>query len=480
MIDTLTGQRQDLSSLSKTVLERLNIFRSKASELDRVILVFATEEPLNESEQDMLNKIRVIGRDKLGQLFDVDAISIKTIFKRLQDITDDLTDIISIPIKAVLDPGLKDLRVGTVSLLDLYAFLKAYQTQTGDLNLLFEKNVRHFLGTQTRVNKKMRDTLQKMPDQFGLYNNGITIVVRNYQDNDDNTIQLVEPYIVNGGQTTRTIWDVCYNRLESGGTGSSRTQEEWYAKASKGVVVTKIVKVGAAGEELLQNIARFTNSQNAIREQDFLALVSDFDLWAERMEKDYHVFMETQRGKWESYQADQRNRKASKVKEHANAFDLIKVYGAGWMGLPGLAFGDNTPFIPPSGTIYKQIIEVNRANNDEFGTDDLYAAYRLKISADKYGFGGKSADTKPSRGQTRYMFYMVVLDLLEDVLVWSNTKKTPKELTRALLKLFKKENEAVADVLLDMGVQLIDEYFSDGEKILLLQNLSFKSSSIRT
>ncbi|HEY9632084.1 MAG TPA: hypothetical protein V6D14_01675 [Coleofasciculaceae cyanobacterium] len=42
IIDTLDGKRNNLSSLAQDLLERLLTFRSKASERDKLILVFAT------------------------------------------------------------------------------------------------------------------------------------------------------------------------------------------------------------------------------------------------------------------------------------------------------------------------------------------------------------------------------------------------------------------------------------------------------
>ena len=69
----------------------------------------------------------------------------------------------------------------------------------------------------------MRQTLREEPEHFGLYNNGITIVVEDFYYNQDGTIQLVEPNIVNGCQTSQTIWTICYELLESGGTGTDKT-----------------------------------------------------------------------------------------------------------------------------------------------------------------------------------------------------------------------------------------------------------------
>jgi hypothetical protein len=54
---------------------------------------------------------------------------------------------------------------------------------------------------------------------------------------------------------------------------------------------------------LLEAITRYTNSQNAVREKDFLALTSDFKTWARQMAERYGVYLEIQRGGWDSRRA---------------------------------------------------------------------------------------------------------------------------------------------------------------------------------
>src|SRR5262249_32352545 len=157
-------------------------------------------------------------------------------------------------------------------LLKLYAFLAAYRGQTENLDQLYEKNVRRFLGGRGKVNKGMQATLNDDPAQFGLYNNGITIVVKDFAPDSPSTYLLTEPYIVNGCQTTRTLWEVFRQKLESGGKGSDPNLDAWRNKANDGVVIAKIVRVGNLGERLLRNITRFTNSQNAVRDKDFITL----------------------------------------------------------------------------------------------------------------------------------------------------------------------------------------------------------------
>ncbi len=56
----------------------------------------------------------------------------------------------------------------------------------------------------------------------------------------------------------------------------------------------------------------------------------------------YDIYLETQRGGWDSQRARQKQQPNIKQFTHsANAFDLLKVYGAGWFGEAGTAFGRN-------------------------------------------------------------------------------------------------------------------------------------------
>jgi hypothetical protein len=224
------------------------------------------------------------------------------------------------------------------------------------------------------------------------------------------------------------------------------------------VIVAKVVKVASGNEEAIQEITRYTNSQNAVREKDFLGLTKGFDAWASEMETRYGVFLEIQRGGWDSRYALQRQNPAMKqLKEHANAFDLIKVYGAGWLKEPGTAFGNNAPFLPPNGSIFKEIMS-DEDGQGPFGVDDLYAAYRLQHAADGYRFGRKAPE--PSRRQTRFLFYMVTLDLLRDVMVRANMNPARDMLTKVLIKLLKPTNYEALKILLDTAVEVIDEYLN--------------------
>ncbi|MGV6476795.1 AIPR family protein [Azotobacter vinelandii] len=472
VIDTLDGKRERLNSLAEGLLERLSNFKRGAGPADKIVLIFATEAPLTEDEKRVLADLRSMGTVRLGHMFDIEALSIETIFARLQEVEAvGSTGRLEVPLDAQMVPSGPDLLVGSVGLSNLYAFLKRYRDATGDLDRIYEKNVRRFLGARGKVNKAMQSTLRDAPERFGLYNNGITIVVHDYSLGEG-SVKLAEPFIVNGCQTTRTIWEVFHTRLSSGGTGVNPETEAWKAKASQGVVVAKIVKVGNSGENLLQAITRYTNSQNAIREKDFLALTGDFKTWQGQLADQHDLYLEIQRGGWDSQKALQNtNPTAKQFTEHANAADLIKVYGAGWMGEAGLAFGKNPPFLP-DGSVFKRIVNGSDADGGPFGVTDLYAAYLLQKSTAEYGFGRGAL--KQSRRQSRFLYFLVVLDLFKDVLSRASHPTDHRSVAAAMLKVLK--NESARSALLDRAAEVIDSYFTQGNDDSLFNEPSYLNS----
>jgi len=473
VIDSLDGKHGRLSSLAEGLLEKLTHFRRQSSERDRIALVFATVEPLNEEQKTMLGDLRAMGRSRLGTAFDVESVSVATIFQRT--IEEQTTEEgLRLPITAHLAPSGEGLLVGSIKLLDLYTFLKSYRDKTQDLDQLYEKNVRRFLGGKGRINKGIHETLNSHPERFGLYNNGITIVVNEFQIKGDDSVDLIEPFVVNGCQTTRSIWEVFHRRLEAGGTGQDAEMDSWKQKASQGVVVAKVVQVGRDGEELLGKITRYTNSQNAVKEKDFIALTSDFRMWKKQMEAKYDVFLEIQRGAWDSQQALQKQRSDIKqFKRMCNAFDLLKVYGSGWFGEAGTAFSKNSPF-QPNGSVFKRIIGQETSNPDEsFGIDDLYASFLLKTAADKFEFG---RNAQASRRQTRFLFYMVFVELVKDIIVRSGLEATPKVITSSIIKLFHASDNDAIETVLATAIDLIDSYLTPGTENSVFDEPVYKNT----
>ena len=467
IIDTLDGKRTNLSSLATNLLQRLTTFRNSSSAKDKLVLVFATQRPLTEDEKRVVEDIRAMGKNRLGPNFETETVSVENIYNRNIE-TDSIVKKNIVTITAALVSSGKELLVGSVGLLQLFDFLKNYRAKTGDLDILYEKNVRKFLGNKRKVNKGIENTLLNKPERFGLYNNGITIVVEEFEKRPNNIeYELTEPYIVNGCQTTRTIWSVLFNKLESGGTGDNSELEEWKQKLNLGIVVIKIVKVGIRGEELLTETTRYTNSQNAVSEKDFVALESDFQKWSKSMASKYDLFLEIQRGGWDSQKAYQmQNPDAKKFTEHINAFDLLKVYGAAWLGEAGTSFGKNPPY-SPGGAIFHKIV-----NQPDFDLDDLYAAFLLYKAGVKFKFG-RGAE-KQQRGQTRYLFYMLVVELLKDCFIAANRQSSNKNITKVFIGLFKPENEILIEALLSYAINIVDDYLTPDDDYSVFKEPKFR------
>jgi len=451
--ETLSGNREKLSSLSENVIERLKNFLSQASKNDKLIYVFATKDPFDEKERRILAHIRAVGRKEFGEIFDVDAISIETIYERTLESSTTKVEII---VKGEFIES-ERLLVGTTTLENLYYFLENYYFKTGDLDKLYEKNVRLFLKMYGNVNKNMKKTLEECPENFGLYNNGITIVVDNIEKSSNQSFKLKNPYIVNGCQTTSVIYQVLFNKLRAGGTGKSDVIEEWKEKLSKGIVITKIVKTDQKNRKLLTDITRYTNSQNRVREKDFLALDSGFKIWQTEMKNFYKIFLEIQRGSWESQKAKQQRRKSVfKFENYANIFDLLRVYGAGWFGEAGRARNAGTHFLP-GGRIYKKIMTPE--NFEEFGHIDLYASFSLKEISKKYKFGRSAKD---SRRKTEYLFYMVIVELLKFIMLKAEIENSRSNITQSILKLSK--NQVAYELLFESSINFIDQYIDPDEE----------------
>lgn len=463
VLDNLRGNRPNLSSIGEDVSSRIRNFIANKGPNDKLKLVYATHEPLNESEKRAADDVRTIGRTHLGDFFDIESISIQTIYNRITELQSTVNKT-SVQLNASLVPSGDDLWVGSVTLLDLYEFLKTYKQCTGDLDQLYEKNVRKYLGGGRIVNKGISQTLKSNPEKFGLFNNGITIVAEDVTNNNGQ-FTIVEPYVVNGCQTTKTIWQVLVEKLDTGASQLSSETQHWKDRLAKGIVIVKIVKVGSQNEVELTNITRFTNSQNSVSRQDFIALEGNFRTLASEMASTYQIYLEIHRGGWESQRMLQRHSlNAPQFTEHVNAFDMLKIYGAAWMAEPGIAFGKNPPFAP-GGAIFKRIID-----SQSFGTEEIYACYLLQRIANQIKFG-RAAD-KPSRGQTRYLFYYVLTDLIKDILINNSKPHGLKELTEAVIKIFKVETETSKN-LINIALNVIDNYLADGTQDSLFTEPEF-------
>lgn len=119
---------------------------------------------------------------------------------------------------------------------------------------ILEKNVRKLLGGE--INSNISESLLKDPKMFWYKNNGLSIVCRRWEDKTiggDTVLILENPYIVNGGQTTKTIYNL-YKESEN--------KEDELLPFHKSYVMARVYQTTDADQ--MTSIVRGTNNQNKI------------------------------------------------------------------------------------------------------------------------------------------------------------------------------------------------------------------------
>ncbi len=143
---------------------------------------------------------------------------------------------------------------------------------------LLENNVRVHL--QRKNNQDMGKTLISSPEMFVSYNNGISATCKELKVDENGFAEFIDDLqIVNGGQTTATIYYTKINR---------NTRE--LCDLSKSFVQIKITEVPSKTQhvELVPKISLYSNTQNAVKQSDFKA--TDHRLvYAEKFTKQHYV-----------------------------------------------------------------------------------------------------------------------------------------------------------------------------------------------
>jgi AIPR protein len=138
---------------------------------------------------------------------------------------------------------------------------------------LLERNVRTFLQVRGDINKGIRSTILSEPDRFFAYNNGLTVTAAEIevQRGEDGALRLqrlVDLQIVNGGQTTASLF---------------RAVRKDKADISRISVQVKLNRVrdAEALDALVGHISKYANSQNKVSVSD----LSANDPFNQRMEE---------------------------------------------------------------------------------------------------------------------------------------------------------------------------------------------------
>ena len=125
---------------------------------------------------------------------------------------------------------------------------------------MLDMNVRLFLSARGNVNKGLRDTVINSPEMFCAYNNGITVYANNVElnENRDGIIRADDFQIVNGGQTTASLY---------------HARKKFKAELDNINVQMKLTVIHKKDEvaSIVPLISQFSNTQNRVQIADFYA-----------------------------------------------------------------------------------------------------------------------------------------------------------------------------------------------------------------
>ena len=114
-------------------------------------------------------------------------------------------------------------------------------------DILFSANVRGFLGTRRssrNINQQIKLTAENEPENFWIYNNGITAITNKIISFDDNNIELSGIAIINGAQTT-------------GSVSSAKLAKDRSAR-----VLLRVIRPSHL--DLINSVVKYNNTQNVI------------------------------------------------------------------------------------------------------------------------------------------------------------------------------------------------------------------------
>jgi hypothetical protein len=160
-------------------------------------------------------------------------------------------------------------------------------------NSILQHNPRCYVGIRnTGVNADIRESVSSTEhNEFSLLNNGITIICKevNYNDNTARrgqaSIIVSNPQIVNGGQTAFTLAHLYEN-------------DDDHSIFENKEVLTKFIRIEGDQGEMIEKISDATNSQNPIKPRDKAANdIALVNLQSELFDK-YGVIFERKRGEF--------------------------------------------------------------------------------------------------------------------------------------------------------------------------------------
>ncbi len=252
---------------------------------------------------------------------------------------------------------------------------------------LLEGNVRSFLSTKVAVNKKMRETILKIPEKFFAYNNGVAATAMDLKIESSEKGKYItyakDFQIINGGQTTASL---------------SNARHRDKADLAPIFVQMKLTEIDSNSDragELIRNISRSSNSQNKVSDADFFS-THPFHVRMEQISRrlfapavagaQYETKWFYERARGQYLQAQMRMKKSEKdkfviqhpKKQVITKTDIAKVTNT-WNGLPQLVSkGSQTNFMKFAEIIDEDWENSNTKYNEKYFKESVALMILIK------------------------------------------------------------------------------------------------------
>ena len=338
-----------------------------------------------------------------------------------------------------------------VTLADIY---DAYGSQ------LLEGNVRSFLSTKVAVNKKIRETILRIPQNFFAYNNGVSATAMDLRfetTEEGKFITYAKDFqIINGGQTTASLSNARHK--DGADLGQIYVQMK----------LTEVDNDADKSAELIRNISRSSNSQNKVSDADFFA-THPFHVRMEQISRrvfapatggaQYETKWFYERARGQYLQAQMRMTKSQKEKFAAQnpkkqvitKTDLAK-YRNTWDGMPHVVSkGAQTNFMNFAESIDEAWTKSDMVFNDKYFKDSVALAILFKhtewiVSHQPWFESGYRANIVTYslallRRLIKKQFSNMELDLS---LIW-NRQQVPDVITNELVRITKFVFDTITD-----------------------------------
>ena len=271
-------------------LQRIYTKINKSKKEHQIKFVLFITKELNETEKSKLYK-KFNSENAENIIFEIKDL--KDIFNLyFSDYSDGNTksldfDLLFKSDKLLLDMNTEDISIpihAKYLMVPIIQFYKMMKKAKEDGYNLFDENIRDYLGSNGKINSKIKETLKDPNDRkyFVYYNNGVTVVCSNLSKTIDNIgnekkLAISNPKIVNGCQTVSTIYEVLNNHF---------MLYENLDDFKDVYVMTKFLDASSFGDNkdiITKNIVQRNNSQNSIdisifniKKKELLRIQEDF------------------------------------------------------------------------------------------------------------------------------------------------------------------------------------------------------------